>query len=264
MSTNNPTPDDVKSHVNERFSQYASNYVNSPTHAQGHDLDRLFEVAAPQPHWLALDVATGGGHTALKFAPHVHTMVASDFSKLMLAEAQKFIQSQGAQNVIYVDADAEKLPFTDNTFDLVTCRVAAHHFPDAFAFVRESARVLKSGGVLAIQDHLLPDDKQDAEYIEAFEILRDPSHHRAFNEYEWRGMLLDADLKVEHVEKMQRTAKMVPWAERQGCSPEVIERLHVLFAQASDSVKVWHNMQHVGTADAEFDHVYILITGRKA
>ncbi|MDZ4767350.1 MAG: methyltransferase domain-containing protein [Chloroflexota bacterium] len=258
------TPDDVKNHVNERFSQYAANYVNSDTHAKGHDLDRLLEVVAPQTDWLALDVATGGGHTALKFAPHVHTMVASDFSKAMLAEAQAFIRAQGAHNVIYTEADAEKLPFADNTFDLVTCRVAAHHFPDTFAFVRESARVLKPGGVLAIQDHLLPEDKKDAEYIEAFETLRDPSHHRAFNEYEWRGLLLDADLNVEHVERLARAAKMLPWAERQGCTPEVIERLHVLMVQASDSVKAWHNMTCVGTDDAMFDHVYVLITGRKA
>jgi ubiquinone/menaquinone biosynthesis C-methylase UbiE len=257
------SPDDVKKHVNERFSQYAAHYVTSATHSKGHDLDRLLEVVAPQPDWIALDVATGGGHTALKFAPHVHTMVASDFAKPMLAEAQAFIRAQGIQNVIYAEADAEKLPFTDHTFDLVTCRVAAHHFPDAFAFVRESARVLKPGGVLAIQDHLIPDDKADADYIEAFETLRDPSHHRAFNEYEWRGMLLDAELEVEHVERLARNAKMLPWAQRQGCTPEVIERLHVMMVQASDAVKAWHNMACVGTDDATFDHVYVLITGRK-
>lgn len=255
--------DSIKAQVSERFSQFAANYVNSPTHSAGYDLDRLLEIAAPQPDWLALDVATGGGHTALKLAPHVHTVVASDFALPMLAEAQTFIRAQGVSNVIYSHADAESLPFADNTFDLVTCRVAPHHFPDAFKFVQESARVLKSGGRLIVQDHLLPDDKFAAEYIEALETLRDPSHHRAFNEAEWRGMFLDADLVIDHVERLARPTKMIPWAERQGCTPEVIERLHVLMIQAPDAVKQWMNIVCAGTDDASFDHIYILIAGHK-
>lgn len=253
----------IKAQVNERFSQFAANYVNSATHSQGYDLDRLLEIAAPQSDWLALDVATGGGHTALKIAPHVHTVVASDFAMPMLAEAQTFIRAQGARNVIYSHADAESLPFADSTFDLVTCRVAAHHFPDAFKFVQESARVLRSGGRLVIQDHLLPDSKAAAEYIEAFETLRDPSHHRAFNDAEWRGMFLDADLMIDHVERLARPTKMLPWAERQGCPPDVIERLHVLMLQAPEAVKAWMNIACAGTDDASFDHVYILIAGHK-
>ncbi len=255
--------DSIKAQVNERFSQFAANYVNSPTHSAGYDLDRLLEIAAPQSDWLALDVATGGGHTALKLAPHVRAVVAFDLATPMLAEARRFIRAQGVHNVIYSHADAESLPFADNTFDLVTCRAAPHHFPNAFKFVQESARVLKSGGKLVIQDHLLPDDKLAADYIEAFETLRDPSHHRAFNDAEWRGMFLDADLVIDHVERLARPTKMIAWSERQGCPPDVIERLHVLMIQAPDAVKTWINIVCAGTDDAGFDHVYILIAGHK-
>lgn len=255
--------DSIKAQVSERFSQFAANYVNSPTHSAGYDLDRLLEIAAPQPDWLALDVATGGGHTALKLAPHVRRMIAVDFAEPMLTQARSFIRARGEDSTLYVCADAERLPFADNTFDLVTCRVAPHHFADAFKFVQESARVLKSGGRLIVQDHLLPDDKFAAEYIEAMETLRDPSHHRAFNEAEWRGMFLDADLVIDHVERLARPTKMIPWAERQGCTPEVIERLHVLMIQAPDAVKQWMNIVCAGTDDASFDHVYILIAGHK-
>jgi ubiquinone/menaquinone biosynthesis C-methylase UbiE len=255
--------DDLKAQVNARFSQFAQNYVHSQTHRGGYDLDRMLEVTAPQPSWLALDVATGGGHTALKFAPHLHTVIASDFSRAMVASARDFIASEGAYNVICVESDAEHLVFADATFDLVTCRIAPHHFADAFKFVQESARVLKPGGVLAVQDHLLPDDAAAAEYIEAFETLRDPSHHRAFNESEWRGMFLDAGLSVDYTEKITRSAKLIDWAARQGCTAETIERLHVLLLQAPEAVKAWINIQCAGTDDTGFDHVYILITGRK-
>ncbi len=254
---------DPKAHSQQRFSQFARGYVTSDTHSQGFDLDRLLELAQPQPEWHVLDVATGGGHTALKFAPHVKRVVASDYAPTMLAEARAFIESKGVTNVEFAEADAENLPFEDAQFDLVTCRIAAHHFPDPYRFVVESARVLKPGGRLIVQDHLLPDDDRAAAYIESFERLRDPSHHRAFNRYEWQGMFLDAGLTVEHWEQLNRSAKMLPWAERQGCSPEVIEHLHVMMVQAPQAVAEFYNMRCVGTADSEFDHVYIMIVGQK-
>ncbi len=256
--------DDVKAQVRQRFSQYAQGYVTSETHAQGDDLDRLLEVAAPQADWLACDIATGGGHTALKIAPHVRRMIATDFAPTMLSNAREFILSKGAGNVDFVPADAEALPFADNGFDLVTCRIAPHHFPDVFRFVQEAARVLKVGGRLVVQDHLLPEDSQAAAYVEAFERLRDPSHVRALAEYEWRGDYLDAGLTVDLTEKITRQAKMLPWAERQGCTPEVIEHLHVLMIQAPQAVAEWINIQHAGSPDASFDHVHILISGTKA
>jgi ubiquinone/menaquinone biosynthesis C-methylase UbiE len=255
--------DDQKAHSRERFSQYAHGYVTSDTHSKGSDLERLLEIAAPQPEWDALDIATGGGHTALKIAPYVKRMVASDYSAAMLEEARAFITAKGAANVAFQLADAENLPFESASFDLVTCRIAAHHFPDVFRFVQQSARVLKSGGRLVVQDHVLPDDKDAADYIEAFEKLRDPSHGRAYNEYEWRGMLLDAGLTVDHSELLARSANMLAWAERQGCSPDVIERLHVLMVQAPDAVREFYNMRCAGTDDAEFDHRYIMIAGTK-
>lgn len=255
--------EDIKALSQQRYNQYAHGYVTSATHSQGHDLDRLLELAQPQPTWIVLDVATGGGHTALKFAPHVAKVIASDYAPTMLGEAQAFIEGQGVTNVEFREADAENLPFPDAMFDLVTCRVAAHHFADAYRFMTEAARVLKPGGVLLVQDHLNPDDDKAAAYIEAFERLRDPSHHRVYNRYEWEGLFLDAGLTVEHAERINRTAKFLPWAERQGCSPEVIERLHILMLQAPDAVQTWTNFQCAGTPDATLDHVYIVIMGKK-
>jgi SAM-dependent methyltransferase len=255
---------EVKAQAQARFGQYAQGYVESPTHAQGEDLDRLLELANPQSDWLALDVATGGGHTALKFAPHVGRVVAADLTPAMLDAARRFIDSQGTQHVDFCGADAENLPFATNSFDLVTCRIAPHHFPDCFRFVQECARVLKPGGRLLIEDHLMPDDERAARYIDSFERLRDPSHVRGYADYEWRGMFLDAGLEVESAEKLTKSpGKLVPWAERQGCSPEVIERLQVMLAQAPAAVADWLEPQCAGTPDAAFETHYILIMGKK-
>ena len=172
---------DSKKLSKERYSQFAEGYVTSLTHAKGADLDMLLDIAKPQADWHVLDIATGGGHTALKFAPHVEKVIASDLTPKMLEKAEQFITSQGIQNVEFQVADAENLPFEDNQFDLVTCRIAPHHFPNVAKFVQESARVLKAGGLLLIQDHVLSENTDVANVADSFEKLRDPSHNKAYS-----------------------------------------------------------------------------------
>ena len=259
-----PAGDDVKRHAQARFAQFAQHYVTSASHAKGADLGRLLELAQPQPNQRMLDIATGGGHTTLKFAPHVGQVIALDLTPPMLATARDFVLGQGGSNITFAAGDAENLPFARDSFDLVTCRIAPHHFPDCFRFVQECARVLSPDGRLLVEDHLAPDDERAARYVNALERLRDPSHQRIYADYEWRGMFLDAGLAVEHTETLVKPdTKLVPWAERQGCSAAVIERLQVLLAQAPAAVADWMRPQCVGTADAAFDHHYIIIVGSK-
>jgi len=259
-----PSHQETKAQAQARFGQHGQGYVESHSHAAGADLERLLARAAPQRDGLALDIATGGGHTALKLAPHVQQMVALDLTPKMLAAARVFIAAQGVQNVAFATGDAEQLPFRSASFDLVTCRIAPHHFPDCFRFVQESARVLKAGGRLVLEDHLLPDDERAARYIDSFERLRDPSHFRAFADYEWQGMLLDAGLTVEQSEKQTKPGtKLLPWAARQGCTPAVIARLQVMLAQAPSAVADWMRPTCAGRPDASFDQHFILIAGKK-
>jgi ubiquinone/menaquinone biosynthesis C-methylase UbiE len=258
------TTRDPRSHSSERFGRFAERYVASATHASGDDLDLLLQIAAPQPDWSALDIATGGGHTALKLAPHLRAVIAADIALPMLDKAREFHTSKTQSNITYIGCDAEALPFPAHAFDLVTCRIAPHHFPHAERFVMDAARVLKPGGRLIVQDHLLPDDRKAAAYIESFERLRDLSHHRAFDEYQWRGMFLDAELSIEQVHILRRRAQLLPWARIQDCTPAVIERLHILLARAPAAVAEHLQPQCATTTDASFDHVYVLIAGRKA
>lgn len=259
------TPKDSKALSEERYTKYAEGYVTSQTHAKGSDLDRLIAIADPQPDWVALDIATGGGHTALKFAPHVKHVTASDLTERMLEKAKAFItEDKGVTNVDFKQADAENLPFNDAQFDLVTCRIAPHHFPDVQKFVTECARVLKPGGMLLIQDHVLPEDDESARYVDEFETVRDPSHNRAFNETEWKTMFANAGVTVDHTEEYIKRHDFLDWSKRQGNDEATIATLIEMLNTAPDIAKAWMDATDWGTESAKFVNHHIIVRGKKA
>jgi ubiquinone/menaquinone biosynthesis C-methylase UbiE len=254
---------DSKDLSKERYSQYAQAYITSQTHAKGADLDRLLEIAQPQADWLMLDVATGGGHTTLKFAPHVGKVIATDLTPAMLEAAQEHISSKGATNVEFKVADAENLPFDDNTFDLVTCRIAAHHFPNVAQFVAECARVIKPSGMVLIQDHVLPEDRETAAFVDGFEKFRDPSHNHAFPESEWLAMFAAVGLTVVNNEQVVKRHNFLEWAGRQGNSAETIEELVSMLKTAPVDALTWMSPEAWSSDAATFVNRHILIAGRR-
>ncbi len=245
----------------QRFGRYAQAYVTSAPHAEGADLGRLLDIAQPKADWVVLDVATGGGHTALTFAPYVAHVVASDLTPRMLEAAEAHITSRGATNVTFRQAAAEDLPFDDASFDLVTCRIAPHHFEDVARFVKEAARVLKPDGILLVQDHLVPDDALTARYTEAFEKLRDPSHNRAFTEDEWRAMFAEAGLTVTHCESFVKQLNYDEWAERQGVTPNTKACTDALVELAPPAAREWMNPQAWSTPDATYSCHHVILRG---
>jgi ubiquinone/menaquinone biosynthesis C-methylase UbiE len=214
-----------KSLAQERFGAFAESYATSRPHAKGGSLARLVELAAPQRSWKVLDIATGAGHVALALAPHVAQVVASDLTPQMLAVARGLAAERKIANMSFADVRAEALPFADATFDLVTCRIAPHHFEDVRGFVRESARVLREGGVFGLVDNVSPDPsmmKGDAATLaavaieyNALEKRRDPSHVRALTLAEWRNLVAAAGLTERHVELLDKAMAFGPWADQQ-------------------------------------------------
>ena len=182
--------------VQAQFGASAAAYVTSPLHAAGEDLDRLLAWGAAQRADRVLDVATGGGHTALAFAGIARRVVAYDLTEPMLAAARAHVQNRGAANVDFVAGDAGALPFRDESFDVVTCRTAAHHFADVAAAVRQIQRVLRPGGSLLLQDILGHDDADASAFILEIERRRDPSHVRSYRAAEWKAFLRAVGLTV--------------------------------------------------------------------
>jgi ubiquinone/menaquinone biosynthesis C-methylase UbiE len=223
-----------KTLVQEQFGKTAAHYLTSKPHALGKSLERLVALTSPQPDWKALDVATGGGHVAYTFAPHVARMWATDITQEMLDMVKTEAAKRGLANVRTAYAKAEALPFDDATFDLVSCRIAPHHFDSIPQFLGEVHRVLKPGGVFALVDNVVPAGSV-GDYINAFERLRDPSHLRAWTIEEWRVALKQAGLPATHEEQIYKTMEFKSWAARYDDTMKAL--LRAMLTQVTDDVK---------------------------
>ncbi len=230
----------------QQFGAHAEDYVRSQDHAQGTSLKRLVELTKPQPDWVVLDVSTGGGHTALAFAPLVQRVIATDLSPEMLAAAEKYARERGAANIEYRQADTESLPFGDGEFDLVTNRIALHHYPDARKAIAEMARVVKPGGLVAFVDNIVPPDKQIGGYINAFEKLHDPSHHWCYPQVRLEAYFSDAGLTILHTDTIKKDRDLDAWADRSGCSEKTKDGLRALLREAPEGVRDFLNPRQEG------------------
>jgi SAM-dependent methyltransferase len=196
--------------VTDVWSDRAAAYRESEAHRQGPDLDLVVEWAAGSS--TALDVATGGGHVARVLREAGLSVVTTDAAPGMEPD---------------VVARGEELPFADSSFDVVACRIAAHHFADVRAAVGEMARVARTA-VLIVDNLFL------GEEIEEAERLRDPSHVRCYTEAEWRSMLEGAGLRVAEVHVIPRRVELEPWLERAGATGEQAARVRALAASRID------------------------------
>jgi ubiquinone/menaquinone biosynthesis C-methylase UbiE len=236
----------AKKPVQAQFGSNAEAYAASEIHAKGSSLTRLVELVEPQPSWIVLDVATAAGHTAHAFAPFVKQVVASDMTSEMLKVAERLGREQKMVNEVLTAADAVNLPFAGQKFDLVTCRLAAHHFPTIARFMMEVWRVLRSGGTFALVDNIVPGSlrrgkaglvkEKTGRYVNAFDKLRDPSHQRSLSMVEWQRNFYESGFRLIHQEKARKGLGFNAWTERMQVSAENVIRLRTMLEQAPQSV----------------------------
>jgi SAM-dependent methyltransferase len=192
--------------VTDLWSQRAEAYRTSAIHASGEDLDLVVAWCEPAEGVAVLDVATGGGHVARRLREAGATVVTVDPAPGMRADTT---------------APAEDLPFADDSFDAVACRVAAHHFADVLTAVKEMARVARDRVVIC-------DNTFVSESSEEADRLRDPSHVRNYSAPEWHSFFELAGLDLVDEAFMERPLEIQPWLDRTGTPPEDQARVREL------------------------------------
>jgi ubiquinone/menaquinone biosynthesis C-methylase UbiE len=219
----------------------------------------MVEIVKPQPVWRVLDIATGTGHTAFVFSPFVAQVLATDITPEMLETTRQQARERKLSNITVEYADAEDLPYADESFDLVTCRIAAHHFSNVIGFLAQARRVLHHGGIIAVVDNIVPAGLVGS-YVNAFEKLRDPSHHQCLSLPDWLEALEQTGFSIQTHERLEKRMNFHNWASRHG--PVMQEYLRALLELAPEDAKAFLQPQ-MDDGEFTFRLVEGLLVGQK-
>jgi SAM-dependent methyltransferase len=175
-------------------------------------------------------------------------VVAYDLTEAMLAETAKNAAERGLTNVATQQGPAERLPFPDDEFDIVTVRLASHHFADNATAVREMARVVRPGGSVVVVDNYGPEDDALDTLFQHIEKTRDPSHVRGYRLSIWRKFLQNAGLTIEqevtdHYSESPRGMDFDDWVRRAKTPPDRAAELRSLFTGAAPDLHDWLRIQ---------------------
>jgi ubiquinone/menaquinone biosynthesis C-methylase UbiE len=184
------------------------------------DSEWLFDRLPLSTDDLVLDVAAGTGHVARRLAPKVRAVVAVDATEAMLEAGRVEAKRAALRNVVFMQADAERLPFLDASFDIVVSRFAVHHFAEPAQQVAEMRRCLRMGGRLAIADLIADPDPEVAAVQNHLERLRDPSHTRMLSLEALAQLVGSTDVEFRDVERT-----LGPWLDQTQTSPEAREEI---------------------------------------
>jgi ubiquinone/menaquinone biosynthesis C-methylase UbiE len=222
------------------FAQRAPEYAASSVHVNDHSLELMQRFAAewtPEGRLWAADLGTGAGFAAFTVAPHCRRVVAMDPIRTMLSETRRIAGQRGLANLEVCQNLAEALPLASGALDLVTCRVAAHHFSDFPGALDEVKRTLKVGGMLLMADSVGPEDGGLADWMNDVELRRDFSHVKNRKVSEVVAMLADRRMAVRRQESTRIRLQFNSWVARTATPGPAVESLRRDFLNAAPRVR---------------------------
>lgn len=168
--------DDKEGRVAEVFHSVAAKYdlMNDLMSGGIHRLWKRFtiELSAARKGQTILDIAGGTGDLAKKFSGIVGSegqVVLADINESMLRVGRdKLIDHGYADNITYTQANAEHLPFADNTFDCVTIAFGLRNVTHKETALASIFRVLKPGGRLLVLEFSKPRSKALSKFYDAY------------------------------------------------------------------------------------------------
>lgn len=250
----------------QQFDRQATHYNQQWNQWNEASLLWMLERADCKPTDRLLDVATGTGFTACAFASRVGEVVGLDVSSGMLKQAEARAKSQNITNISFRQGPAEEMPFPDGDFDLVTCRVAPHHFLLLNKFIKESWRVLRPGGRLLITDTSVPDDEPEVDaWQNGVEQLRDKSHVRNYPPVEWRQVIENAGFQLEEIELLEEPNPILleSWMEKSGCRSQDAEQVRQMFRDVPTRAREIFHITRNSSGETGFQWLRVALLARK-
>jgi SAM-dependent methyltransferase len=143
----------------------------------------------------------------------------------MLARGREQARQEGLRNVVYMQGEAEALPFLAGSFDIAICRFAMHHFERPEVVIAELVRCTRVGGHVAIVDLIADQTSDIAARQNQLERLRDPSHTRMIAEGELVGMMTEAGLAPLDVQTRALPRPLAPWLTQAATPPDAADEI---------------------------------------
>ena len=213
---NQPEMQSQQQAVQAQFTRTAEAFARYATRDTPEMLAERVEFAELTPDDRVLDVACGPGAFTLAAAQRVRFARGADLTSAMLRQARAFQQERRVRNVYFDCADAERLPYADGAFDVVTCQFAFHHMPRPQATLEEMVRVAKPGGRVYLVDSVGPEDAAAAELHNHIEKLRDPSHTDTLSLRAFLALFASQALRILKQLILSRPRSFNQWMLRAG------------------------------------------------
>ncbi len=189
----------------------------------------------------------GGTEMGQGLNTKVAQVVAYDLSAQMLAVVSQAAVEKGFNNIQVQQGVAESLPFEDASFDLVVSRYSAHHWSDLNAALSEARRVLSRGSRVIFMDVIAPETPVLDTWLQALELLRDPSHVRDYSASEWLGALRAAGFHPGPVTRRRLRLEFTSWVERMNTPKLHADAIRSLETMASADVQAHYEIEADGS-----------------
>ncbi|MCZ7381701.1 MAG: methyltransferase domain-containing protein [Candidatus Methanoperedens sp.] len=204
----------IKESAIKQFGSRAEAYSKGNIFVDGVHLSEIVKRSGVTKDYRVLDVATGAGFLALEFAKKAQTVIGCDLTRNMLMKAIEKQEISGLGNTGFLLSDVESLPFPDESFDIVSCRFAFHHFPDPGKALAEMKRVCKKR--MIIVDGVSSEDRDKSLFHNHIEKLRDPSHVRIYALGEMKNMVKDTGAVISGLTHRDILQDFEDWMSRAG------------------------------------------------
>ncbi len=237
--------------VEAQFGPRAQAYVASAVHSQGEDLKTIEKIAAEVRPQRALDLGAGGGHVSYALARHAGAVVACDLSAEMLAAVAATARAKDLNNIETAEASVEKLPFPNQSFDMVASRFSAHHWRDFEGGIAEARRVAKPGARAVFVDCFASEVSLFDTHLQAVELLRDVSHVRDHSLSQWIKTLGRAGFSLRGMHTWRLKMEFPTWIARIATPEPLARAIRDLQRSASTETSAFFAIEPDGSFEIE-------------
>lgn len=196
--------------VRREFERQAPTFTAGGWASSG--VDWIVGLVEPDASEQVLDVAAGAGHLGRALASRTAHVTAVDLTPAVLEKGKAEADSAGQRNIVFEVGDAARLPYLDESFDVVVSRLSVHHFAEPAVPLAEMVRVCRRSGRIALIDMVTDPEHRDVR--DHLEILRDPSHTRTPTARELPALLTEAGASIVSQNTRDNPLRLDDWLAR--------------------------------------------------